>query len=111
MGNHEDIDSVYVADHVYDTRRFTEDGDPILKVTYNVCAEDIDGYRWAHERGFDTIEEAQRLVDRIEAAGRKINLDHWRVDRPVYGSLAYLLEDGEEELIRFERDVEMGLAA
>jgi hypothetical protein len=77
-----------------------------------VWAEKPCGRRWQHERSFAGQHEAQRLLDRIEAAhrgGRRLNLDHWVEIDPAYGSDAYVSQGIEGQRAAEERR-EAGLA-
>ena len=61
------------------------------------------GERYIYGLGALRIEDATRLVGRVEARGT-INDEHWFAGSPVYGSVAYQEDGGEEELLAFERD-------
>ena len=77
-----------------------------------VWAEKPCGRRWQHERSFSAQHDAQRLLDRIEAAhrsGRRLNLDHWSEIDPAYGSDAYVSQRIEGQRAAEERR-EAGLA-
>lgn len=82
-----------------------EDGERVELLAHYVRAEFADGSRVAHERSFDTEAEAEALVARIEAAGRRINLDHWRSMPPMYGSVAYQNGGGLAEM-QWEADLD-----
>jgi hypothetical protein len=89
-----------------------EDGQDFTAEVYFITATDERGNRWRHGHVFpgcrpevsedpdggyccthfndvrnEAMAEAERLLNRIETAG-KVNLDHWREDRPMYGSRA-----------------------
>ena len=71
-----------------------------------IWAERADGRRWQHERSFSAQHEAQRLLDRIEAAhrgGRRLNRDHWIEIDPCYGSEAYVAQGIEGQRAAAER--------
>lgn len=89
----------------------SEDGTEYTAEVYYLQAEDERGNRWAHDVSFpgcvrheddegwphfEDIREAamlraQRLLERIEAAGGQVCLDrHWHSVRPCYGSRAYI---------------------
>lgn len=86
-----------------------EDGVPFIAETYYILAEDEYGNRWSHNTRFNGCgvstdleglphftdirtnakARAQMLLDRINAAGGQIDLEHWSEARPAYGSKAY----------------------
>lgn len=96
-------------------RRF-DDGQPVIGDRYFVVYENDQGYRWRHHFWFDglcqvtdddsgegpffqnqhdeALARAQRLVDRIIRSG-EINLEYWQLDRPAYGSQAWV-ESGQD---------------
>ena len=79
----------------YSQNRDWEDGSVIETAHNYVEARTAHGEVYAHVASFG-LTERQRwdLVDRIRAAG-EIYLDHWNFVRTVYGSNAYLEEEGE----------------
>lgn len=67
--------------------------------TFEVEAQTADGRRF-HLLGTDVLrsyDQADRLVDRIREAG-SIDLDHWVEGFSVYGSAAFLADEGEAAL-------------
>lgn len=102
----------------------TEDGFDFTAEVYFVTATDARGNRWRHgtvfpgcrvardDEGYDhfadiregAMAEAKRLVSRIEAAGGKINPQHWREDCPVYGSAAYIEYGAQDDWMEEQRE-------
>jgi hypothetical protein len=98
----------------------TEDGFDYTAEVYFITATNARGDRWRHgtafpgcnvekdEEGYNHFgdireqahAQAQALMNRMIARGT-INLEHWREDRPVYGSNAYVAygqyDDWEDE--------------
>lgn len=97
-----------VASDAYEAGR-TEDGRPYTAEMYYVMAEDGDGNRWRHDvdfrgciayndfEGFPLFRDirtkakdrATTLLNKIVADGSDLNMWHWRMMRPAYGSVAY----------------------
>lgn len=98
----------------------TEDGEDYIGESYHVIAQDDAGNRWAHDYDFpgvkvhydykysqhyfeDTRIEAESsalaLMERIKASGIDSvdGRDHWRSDRPAYGSKAYQAYGQEDD--------------
>lgn len=81
--------------------RHWEDGDEMIGYAGYVVAETENGRRWAHRSAFVDREpegaeaKADMLLQRIEATGGQINLDHWDEIDPAYGSDAYQGLDNE----------------
>ena len=73
----------------------------IVDEAFFVVAVADDGRRWQHERVFETVDEAKKLLERIERAGGKINKAHWCAWWPVYGSREY--ERREPEIVAEHR--------
>lgn len=102
---------------------FSCDGHPFVAECFYVVATDARGNRWAHHATFrgclvERDEEgqahfadarpaaqhaAEQLLRRIQAAGGRINLDHWREARPEYGSAAYVAY-GQADDVAWERE-------
>ncbi len=59
-----------------------------------------------------TRDQAERLVEKIQKVQEEDQnwkpSEHWSHTRDQYGSLAYQLEGGEEELRKFEYEAEFG---
>lgn len=112
-----------VGSHLYQAGR-TEDGDALTAVSYYAVATLNDGTRYAHDKSFsdtefvkdddhelggyfssidDAQESAEKLVARIQAA-KEINLDHWDLIEPVYGSSQYDNQGCEAAQIQRERE-------
>ncbi len=111
--------SFEIASDLYVAGR-TEDGQDYTAEVYFITATNARGDRWRHETTFpgcapendeegythfadiraQAMEQVKALLARMEARGT-INLQHWREDRPVYGSNAYVAygqsDDWEEE--------------
>ncbi len=73
----------------------------IVDEAFFVTAVTDDGRRWQHERVFETVQEAEQLLTRIERARGKINKTHWFASHPVYGSREY--ERREPEIVAAHR--------
>lgn len=74
---------------------------------YFVIGEEADGSRVGHFKGFDTVEQAERLAERVNAK-LVINVEHWGRVEPRYGSPAWA--DEEPYVAARERyDAEHGL--
>lgn len=96
-----------IASDLYVAGR-TEDGFDYTAEVYFITATNARGDRWRFETTFPGCEtcqddegythfgdirpqaqaQAEKLMARMQARGA-INLQHWREDRPVYGSSAY----------------------
>ena len=73
----------------------------IVDEAFFVNAIADDGRRWRHERVFETVHEAEKLLERIERAGGKLNKSHWVASHPVYGAREY--ERREPEIVAEHR--------
>jgi hypothetical protein len=104
----------------------TEDGEDYTAAMYYVTATANDGTRYRHENTFPgcsverdcdddgypitcymdirefAVEEAERLIAEIEAAG-ELDMDVWTQTYSVYGSAAYVRNGEEEEQAMRER--------
>jgi hypothetical protein len=107
---HYQVAHLFVRDYVVCVGR-SEDGEDILRSRYAVIAEAHNGYRWQHERGFESEAEAEALQAVIEASlARFVDLDadHWFEIDPCYGSPAYLRAE-PDIVARERREDEEGL--
>lgn len=59
---------------------------------YFVVGEQSDGSRMGHFKNFDTVEEAEKLAERVNQK-LVINAEHWVSMEPCYGSRAYAIEE------------------
>jgi hypothetical protein len=82
----------------YSQSRDWEDGSVIETAHNYVEARTAHGEVYAHVASFG-LTDRQRwdLLDRVRAAG-EIDLDHWDFVRVVYGSEAYLEEEGDAHM-------------
>jgi len=100
---------------------YKEDGTAFDAEQYFIIATDEHGNRWRHDtdfigccittddEGFDRFEDlrvsaqlgANRLLDRINAAGGLLDWDHWDVTYPVYGSPAYCIDPVDLDEIEY----------
>ena len=117
----------HITTDVYVAGIRSDDGMPYTAEVYCVQAEAADGRRWNHHAQFagckvgmcvetgetyfadvrqDAQARAQRLLDRILAAGGSIDLTHWSEGRPAYGSDAYC--GAEEALLERMEDGQGG---
>lgn len=91
-----------VRSDVVSLGRHWEDGEEMIGFTAYVVAEAPDGRRWAHSHSYTETDpegaeaKADRLLQRIEAAGGRINLVHWHEIDPAYGSIAYQRLDNQK---------------
>lgn len=95
---------------------YTDDGQEFIAEVFYVVAENDHGDRWEHTSRFpgckvdgdewgtgfadirpEATAKAARLLARIEAAGGRIDLAHWRAGRPVYGSDAYVAYGADDD--------------
>jgi hypothetical protein len=87
-----------------------EDGEKIQDEAWYVRATDAAGRRVMniHFRGRNRQGEldAAVVVARIRAAERVLDPAHWEPLPPVYGSTAYVEDDGEGELREFEAELD-----
>jgi hypothetical protein len=101
----------------------TEDGADYTAEVYFITATNARGDRWRHASSFpgcnpvrddegythfadiraEAQKEANTLMARMQARGA-INLQHWREDRPVYGSSAYVAYGQADDLEQEFRD-------
>lgn len=106
----------------------TEDGFDYTAEVYFITATNARGDRWRHASSFpgckteqddegythfgdireQAQKEAQTLITRMQARG-VINLQHWREDRPVYGSNAYVAYGQADDLEQEYRDRMQGI--
>jgi hypothetical protein len=99
-----------------------EDGSPQTYKAFTVVVEDEAGYRWAHELTFDQgrkwgyesdedggydfivgfqdakVQEAkaEKLAEKVRAAGGPKDWSRWTAIAPAYGSRAYEAHEAEE---------------
>jgi hypothetical protein len=119
--------TVEAAGWLVDTRRYTEDGDKIIKEAFLVWLTLEDGTRYQHERIFspalrldeetgcehiDRFEQAEcklkaeHLAARVRNAldyGRWPDLNRWTEIEPAYGSEQYQAQGIEAERAAAER--------
>ena len=89
----------------------TEDGERFIAEMYYVVATDRDGSRYIHTHaykgarvyetddaiGFEDVRQqaeaaVNKLLNKIVRSGGRIDLGVWAVDRPAYGSAAYIAD-------------------
>lgn len=112
-----------------------EEGQPVIREIFRVIAETAAGARFEHSQAFpgfarevvsteegetfvlwsdkraEATAAAERLIARINAAGGRINLDHWFEIDPVYGSAEFQSQGTEEGRWMAERMEAMGYGA
>jgi len=87
-----------------------EDG-PFTATKFHVEAVYYDGRRYHHFKLFDRLEDAERLKERIEFAGKLIkpeSSDYWIRGFDVYGSTAFEANNGEGQLAKADVEAEYG---
>ena len=94
------------SDLVYAGR--DEDGGEIHDASWYILAADANGRQMVniHFQGRNRQGglDAEVVVARIRAADRALDPAHWEPTRPMYGSTAYIEDDGDGEQRAFEAE-------
>lgn len=78
----------------------------IYGICARVMAEDANGYRWIHFKGFTSRDEkgAEVLLSKIKGSTNALDDSYWSSIDPVYGSVAYIAERCEQQQIAREEN-------
>lgn len=82
----------------------------IYGVCARVMAEDPNGYRWIHFKGFTSRDEkgavarAEALLTKIKESTKALDDSYWSSIDPLYGSAAYIAERCEQQQIAREEN-------
>lgn len=115
--------SFSIGSDAYEAGR-TEDGHPYTAELFYVMVEDGDGNRWRHavnfygcnisydSEGLPHFEDvrananirATTLLNKIIVDGGKLDMAHWNIIRPVYGSSAYQQYGSYDDWIAEQRE-------
>jgi hypothetical protein len=98
------------GDWAFETRG--EDG-PVIRLSHFAVAKNEYGRRFIHAQQFSSREDAEKLVERVNAHIERHpewqpSPQHWREGQPCYGSDCYAEENGESELARVDVEAEFG---